>query len=70
MPFHEGGHTYCPGCGKPVIRRVGYRTDTSNLSGGKCGSCGRKIPGVWSQGQALAFKVPEGKGPKTGPAAG
>jgi len=69
VPFHEGGHRYCPGCGKPVIRRVGYRTDTSNLSGGKCGSCGRKIPGVWSQGQALAFKVPEGKGPKTTPGA-
>ena len=70
VPLHEGGHTYCPGCGKVVIRRVGYRTDTSNLKDGTCRSCGRKIPGVWSQEQALAFTVPEGKGPKTGPAAG
>jgi len=70
VPFHEGGHTYCPGCGKVVIKRVGYRTDASNLRDGKCRSCGRAISGVWSQEQALAFKVPEGKGPKTRPAPG
>ena len=70
VPMHEGGHTYCPGCGKEVIRRVRYHTDTSGLKDGKCASCGRAIPGVWSQDQALAFTVPEGKGPTTSPEPG
>ena len=55
----EGGHTYCPSCSKPVIRRVGYNTDTSGLKDGACASCGHKIPGVWTQEQALAFKPKE-----------
>jgi len=63
VPFHEGEHTYCPGCGKVVIKRVGYRTDVSNLKDGACRACGRKIPGVWSQEQALAFKPKGPAGP-------
>ena len=55
IPFHEGNHTYCPSCGKAVIRRVGYRTDASGMKGGACAACGAKVPGVWSQAQALAF---------------
>ncbi len=54
IPFHEGGHTYCPSCGKVAIKRVGYRIDASGLKGGACASCGTKLPGVWSQKQALA----------------
>ncbi len=59
VAFTEGGHTYCPSCSKPVIRRVGYSTDTSGLKDGACASCGHRIPGVWTQEQALAFKPKE-----------
>jgi len=33
--------------------------DVVGLRGGACGSCGRKIAGVWSQDEALAFKPKE-----------
>jgi len=56
VPFHEGESTYCASCGKPAIRRVGYRVDASGMKDGACAACGAKIPGVWSQQQALAFK--------------
>jgi pyruvate formate lyase activating enzyme len=56
VPLSEGESTYCPSCGKVVIRRVGYNVDSSMLKSGACGSCGRKIAGVWSQEDALAFK--------------
>ena len=56
VPFHEGESTYCPSCNKAVIRRVGYNVDASGLRDGACGACGQKIPGVWSQEQALGFK--------------
>ncbi|MCK4771348.1 MAG: AmmeMemoRadiSam system radical SAM enzyme [Candidatus Latescibacteria bacterium] len=56
VPIHEAEHTYCPSCGKVVIHRVGYRTDLSGLRDGGCASCGHKIPGVWTQQQALSFK--------------
>jgi pyruvate formate lyase activating enzyme len=56
VPFHEGEHTYCPSCGKIVIRRVGYRVDASNLKDGKCAGCGTAVAGVWTQQQALSFR--------------
>jgi len=39
--YHLDGaeHTYCPACGAQVIRRYGYRTDSSGLSGSRCASC-------------------------------
>jgi hypothetical protein len=42
-----------------VIRRVGYNVDPSGLRSGACAACGQKIPGVWSQEDALAFKPRE-----------
>ncbi len=68
VAFHEGSNTYCPKCGKVVIKRVGYNTDASGLRDGGCASCGQKIPGVWTREQALAFKPKPAKGPKTSPA--
>ncbi len=56
VPMHEGESTYCPSCRKVVIRRVGYNVDPSGLRSGACAACGQKIPGVWSQEEALAFK--------------
>jgi pyruvate formate lyase activating enzyme len=47
LPGNEGEHTYCPGCGKVVIERVGYRIRGNALRDGRCGHCQRKIEGVW-----------------------
>ncbi len=40
--------TFCPGCKEPVIERGIYTPRKVNLEGGKCGSCGAAIEGVWS----------------------
>lgn len=45
---HEGENTFCGSCGKPVIRRVGFRILEINMTGNSCKSCGNVIPGVWS----------------------
>ncbi len=46
-PGQEGNHTYCSGCGKKVIERLGFKVMRSLLSRGKCPDCGVQIPGVW-----------------------
>jgi len=48
VPGHSAESTFCPNCGKVVIQRYGYVIQKNNLRGGKCGSCGHPIPGVWS----------------------
>ena len=56
VPFHEGENTYCHQCGEMLIRRVGYNVEVLSLRDGRCTKCGTKIPGVWTQEQALAFR--------------
>ncbi len=46
-PGQEGNHTYCPGCGKKVVERLGFKVMRSHLSRGKCSDCGYQMPGVW-----------------------
>lgn len=46
-PGQEGNHTYCPGCGKKVVERLGFKVMRSHLSRGKCPDCGYQMPGVW-----------------------
>lgn len=48
VPGHEGEHTYCPKCKKMVIQRTGYMIGEMHLKGGKCGYCGKPIPGIWA----------------------
>jgi pyruvate formate lyase activating enzyme len=47
VPGHPGEHTYCPGCGRIAIRRIGYHVIKISLQDGKCKSCNREIPGIW-----------------------
>jgi len=47
VPGHDGESTYCPKCGKVVIKRIGYLIKENNLKNGRCGFCGRRITGVW-----------------------
>jgi pyruvate formate lyase activating enzyme len=48
VPGHQAESTYCPGCGKMVVGRVGYRVTQTHIKGGKCAYCGYKIAGIWS----------------------
>jgi len=43
----EGENTYCPGCKKMLIERVGYTILQNRVADGCCPDCGRKIYGVW-----------------------
>ncbi len=41
--------TYCPNCGEALIRRSGYRTETTAISrDGMCIKCHEKIAGIWN----------------------
>ncbi len=45
---HEGEHTRCHHCKKIVIRRIGFSVLENSIRDGKCGGCGKPIPGVWN----------------------
>lgn len=45
---HEGENTFCPRCGKVVVRRTGFVVEEVHLDRGACGWCGAPIPGRWS----------------------
>ncbi len=45
---HEGENTFCPGCRKPVIERMGFVVEEIHLNDGQCAHCGTVISGRWS----------------------
>jgi pyruvate formate lyase activating enzyme len=45
--YSDGAHTYCPGCGKVLIRRSWHSVLEDHLREGRCCWCGETIPGVW-----------------------
>lgn len=49
IPQHIGENTYCPYCGKLLIKRVGYHVLQNKIKDGRCPYCGKKIPGIWNQ---------------------
>ncbi|MCX5679575.1 MAG: AmmeMemoRadiSam system radical SAM enzyme [Candidatus Omnitrophica bacterium] len=46
-PGYEGEDTYCPNCGKVVVKRRGYSVEELNIKGGRCKFCDYKIAGIW-----------------------
>jgi len=44
----DAGTTFCPKCGKPVVRRHVYSVYLLQVTDGKCDFCGADIGGVWS----------------------
>jgi len=48
VPGHKGENTYCPDCGKIVVKRIGYEILENNIKDGKCNFCGYKIAGRWT----------------------
>jgi pyruvate formate lyase activating enzyme len=69
----EGGSTYCPGCGAPVVTRDWYVIEGWHLTGdGRCRSCGTPVPGVFDgpPGEWGARRVPvrlSARPPRSGP---
>lgn len=47
VPGHKAENTYCPKCGKTLIKRKGYFVEEMTIKNGRCPSCGKKIAGVW-----------------------
>ena len=42
-------HTWCPGCGALLVERYGYHIARQRVGAdGRCPSCRRVIPGIWS----------------------
>jgi pyruvate formate lyase activating enzyme len=48
VPGHEGEHTYCPRCKRVLIERSGFMVRGVHVKDGKCGACGKPIPGIWA----------------------
>ena len=48
VPGHPGNHTYCPSCGKAVIKRTGFFIAEMHVKKGLCAFCRTKISGVWT----------------------
>jgi pyruvate formate lyase activating enzyme len=46
----ERQNTYCPGCGRAVIRRDGYVVSRFELRGGRCAHCETPIAGRFDEG--------------------
>jgi len=49
IPGHKGETTFCPGCGKPLVERMGYSIVGYNIKDGKCKFCDERIAGIWER---------------------
>ncbi len=49
VPGHSGETTYCPKCGKVLVKRVGYTILENNIVDGGCKFCGEEIAGIWGE---------------------
>jgi pyruvate formate lyase activating enzyme len=49
VPGHPAENTYCPGCGRAVVSRLGYTIQSIDIEKGACGQCGHEIAGVWGR---------------------
>jgi pyruvate formate lyase activating enzyme len=62
VPEHPGKHTYCPGCGELLIRRVGFSVELVGLVEGGCAACGHTVPGIWQARDARLAPPPSPPG--------
>ncbi len=47
VPGHPGESTYCPGCSRLLIRRLGMAVIENRMKDGACPECHRALPGIW-----------------------
>lgn len=48
VPGDPGENTYCPNCGKIIVRRIGFQILENNIKEDKCKFCGYMIAGRWT----------------------
>lgn len=48
VPGHDSESTFCPSCGKVLLKRRLFTIMTNNLKNQACPDCGALIKGVWS----------------------
>ncbi len=48
VPGHSDNNTYCPNCGKEIIKRSNFFILEKHLTNGKCDFCKSTISGVWN----------------------
>jgi len=48
VPWLEGENTYCPACGRAVIRREGFTVTANEAPGGVCRHCQTRLAGVFA----------------------
>jgi pyruvate formate lyase activating enzyme len=49
VPGHSSESTSCPGCGRRVIDRAGFRLRENRVTGGRCADCGHEIAGRFEE---------------------
>ncbi len=47
VPGHRYDNTYCPMCGRLLVRRFGFDVLLNAVRHGQCPQCRRPITGVW-----------------------
>ena len=47
VPGHPAQNTYCPGCGRMIVERVGMTMQHMSIRKGACAFCNHPIPGIW-----------------------
>ncbi len=47
VPGSDRENTYCPHCGEPLIRRIGFSCEIISLFQGRCKKCKKEIPGIF-----------------------
>ncbi len=45
---HDANQTYCPRCGKVLIKRLGFDVLENQVQKGACPFCSSALPGVWA----------------------
>lgn len=48
VPGEGGENTLCPGCGRTVVERFGFRLGQLHLQNGRCSFCDTALAGSWS----------------------
>jgi pyruvate formate lyase activating enzyme len=48
VPGHPGNATYCPGCGRTVVERMGFTVRSASIKDGRCAFCDEEIAGAWT----------------------
>ena len=48
IPGLEESDTCCPGCGRKLVKRRGYRVIRNEITDSQCSFCGTEIHGIWT----------------------